>query len=475
MSNIIDAIPLPPIYYHSRDTSYWRMDNSGRWIKVNDSNSKTFIAEYGYTKAAYEFGTNSEVDRCLMDVQANQNAAYVGPLAGYDAGVYTMSGNQVLVTDSPRFLVPAAGEWPTLAALFEGMFVDVDLDQRPYFYGWLKCALQSYRERRWKASQLLALAGPVGSGKSLTQNLITAMLGGRSAKPYQYMMGLTQFNAHMVGAEHLMLEDEAESVDIRSRRHFAANIKTILTGRDQNCHPKHKDAVILQPIWRMTLSLNDDPERLQVLPPLDSDVRDKIIILKVNRCEMPMPTDTPELEGRFWRQLTSELPAFLHDLESWDISDEIADCRYGITSFKHPEIVEKLEETAPELKLLELIDRQVFDGGVALAENRTPQRPWEGTAAALEANLVGNASRVTFEARKVLTWANACGTYLGRLVDSENQDLRGRVTNRKVMGKTIWSIQPPSLPVRENPVNAAEEDDLGPPPLPAGLCCAVAA
>ena len=31
-----------------------------------------------------------------------------------------------------------------------------------------------------------------------------------SSKPYQFMMGHTQFNSHMFGAEHLMLEDKAE-------------------------------------------------------------------------------------------------------------------------------------------------------------------------------------------------------------------------------------------------------------------------
>jgi hypothetical protein len=41
-------------------------------------------------------------------------------------------------------------------------------------------------------------------------------------------MGHTQFNSRIFGAEHLMLEDEAESVDIRSRRRFAANIILLL-------------------------------------------------------------------------------------------------------------------------------------------------------------------------------------------------------------------------------------------------------
>ncbi len=73
-----------------------------------------------------------------------------------------------------------------------------------------------------------------------------------------------------------------------------------------------------------------------------------------------MPTGSPELDARFWDRLMLEMPAFLHHLEQWQVPDELADSRYGITPYQHPEIVEELEQTTPELRLLELIDRQVF-------------------------------------------------------------------------------------------------------------------
>ena len=458
MNSVVTALPLPPVFYHARETSYWRMDENRRWIKINDASAKSFIAEQAYSKSPATPGTNSEVDKCLMEVQTRRNVAYVGPLAGHCSGVYRMGDNQILVTDSPRFITAEPGEWRMVEALFRGMFVDGDLDQRPYFYGWIKNAMESFRRRRWKASQLFAMAGPAGSGKSLTQNLLTAMFGGRSSKPYQFMMGHTQFNSHMFGAEHLMLEDEAESVDIRSRRHFAANIKTILTGRDQNCHAKHREALILQPLWRMSLSLNDDPERLQVLPPLDADVKDKIIVLKVLRSRMPMETGNPEADERFWNQLISEIPAFLHYLEAWQVPVTLADSRYGIAAYQHPEIVEKLEQTSPELRLLEFIDSVIFHNpGTDL--NFARLEPWEGSAATLETRLVNPPSRIVHEARKLLTWQNSCGTYLGRLEDSENEHIAGRVASHRRNGQTLWTVQPPRRPEPASP-----EPDTTPPP-----------
>ena len=93
-----------------------------------------------------------------------------------------------------------------------------------------------------------------------------------AAKPYLYMTGKTTFNADLFGAEHLMVEDEAESIDIRARRYFGAKIKEIAVNVDQHCHGKGKTALTLTPVWRMTLSLNDEPERMQVLPPASPEM-----------------------------------------------------------------------------------------------------------------------------------------------------------------------------------------------------------
>jgi hypothetical protein len=221
----------------------------------------------------------------------------------------------------------------------------------------------------------------------------------------------------------------------------------------------------------MSLSLNDDPERLQVLPPLDIDVRDKIIVLKVIKARMPMPSGSPELDARFWNQLMLEMPAFLHHLEQWQVPNELADSRYGITPYQHPEIVEKLEQTTPELRLLELIDRQVFHNP-STPLNHARLEPWEGSSTTLETRLVNPPSRIIHEARKLLTWQNSCGTYLGRLEDSESEHIVGRVRSHKRNGLTVWTIQPPRCPeaVPEGNGGQPEPDQED---LPRPLACSV--
>ena len=451
--NLFEKLPLPPVFYHGREASYWREDDRGSWIKINEGAVRLFVADNGYAKKN-DGGVNSEADECVMRIQSEQNVVYAAPLAGFESGEHEMNGKLVLVTESPKFLEPKAGEWPTLNRLFEGMFVDGEIDQRPYFYGWVKSGMLTFRSGVWKSSQMLALAGDAGSGKSLTQNLLTVMFGGRSAKPYQVMRGDTTFNSHLFAGEHLVLEDESESVDPRSRRHFAAVMKTLLCAKDQSCHGKNREAITLNPLWRMSVSLNDDPERLLVLPPLDDDVRDKIIALKVVKKAMPMNTSTPDEAELFWKTLVGELPAFLAYLETWSVPAELADTRYGIRAFQHPEIVEKLNATNSEDRLLELIDLTMLRGR---------REPWTGSSAELERKLTDVQSGYHNEAKRLLGWNAACGAFLGRLAKCRREFVAGRVSSRTLRGRTVWTINPPDPDVAPEDVWITPDADPTPP------------
>ena len=101
MTNLFESLPLPPVYYHGREASYWREDDRGGWIKVNENAVRLFVADSGYAKKAGA-DANAEADDCMLRIQASQNVAYVGALAGHGSGVYEMSGNLVLVTKGPK-------------------------------------------------------------------------------------------------------------------------------------------------------------------------------------------------------------------------------------------------------------------------------------------------------------------------------------------------------------------------------------
>ena len=467
MSTVTNALPLPRLYFMPHDGSYWKTDVAGKWIKINEGSATLEIRAAGF--AGKGEGALNEAERCRLDIQTRQNVNYAAPLAGYRAGHYRINENDVLVTESPRLIVPRAGEWPTLRLIFERLFADPKHDQLSYFYGWLKCGLEAIQSGRWAPGQALAMAGPIESGKSLIQLLITELFSGRCADPFLYLTGRTDFNADLFRAEHLMFEDKAESIDIRARRHFAAGIKGIAVNRDHYCHPKGKPALTLTPIWRLTISLNDDPERLLVLPPLDDDVADKVMLLQVQAGPMPMPTTTPAEKEAFWQRLKGELPAFAAYLQAWEIPVALRSPRFGITHFHHPVLVEALQKSSPEHRLLDLIDLGIdFRARVGMNEHEAGCRAWEGTALELEQKLTQQNGRVTREATKLLAWGNTCGTLLGRLQGTPGL---ARVSSRVVNGKTRWTVQPPATvaPTPERIAGTVPVDDSECPRPPAGL------
>ena len=433
MSAVKNALPTPDVYYHQGGKDFYLRNDRDFWIAVNEAAVKRHLKIQGYSAEKFTTEPVSLLDQCLNTIQTKQDVNYAAPLAGYDAGIYEINNRRILVTDSPRLIQSKEGEWPLLEQIFEGMLNDPACDQRPYFYGWLKTALSALHSKKWQPGQVLAMAGPVASAKSLCQSLITEMLGGRSAQPYQFMCGATTFNADLFVAEHLTVEDVAESVGIAKRRAFGAQIKAFAVNREQHCHGKNQQALTLTPIWRVTISLNDDPERLLVLPPMDDDIADKVMLFKVTKKAMPMPTGTSDEIDAFWKALQAELPAFQHYIENWEIPEDLRSPRFGILHYHHPELLEALNALSPEMQLLEMIDKELFDYAY------TEVKPWPGTAASLHARLTEQDSKVRKQADTLLYSPVACGTYLARLV-TKHPD---RVTKRRINGQTRYTIVGP--------------------------------
>lgn len=428
-SDLVETIRKLEIYYDSPRTKFWARNDREGWIMVGQGDVVRFLAKAGYRTARQKKEKVSQVDELLIAIEKSADVDYAGSLAGYRAAVYEIGGNRILVRNSPEIIEPCRGKWNIIHSILRNMLGP----QRVYFYGWLKTAYESLYSRQNRVGQALTFAGPKDCGKSLAQNqIITPILGGRSAKAHRYMTGETTFNGELFGAEHLMIEDDRPSTDIRARRSFGTRIKEITANTVQSCHPKGRPAISLEPFWRLSISLNDEPEDLLVLPPIDDAIEDKIIILKAVKHAMPMPsTSWPERQA-LAEAIRAELSAFLYFLINWEIPAELASPRYGITHFHDPDIMNALQAMSPEAKLLDLIDTELFDS--------PPYCEWRGSAADLERHLTRPESQVKRQAEKLLGWELACGTYLGRLAKAYSE----RFKSRHTMKGNEWTISPPN-------------------------------
>jgi hypothetical protein len=413
---------LPEIYYYGAAREYWAKGNQGNWLSGGVEDVRRRFKKAGLSASNPEGRdgrTLSDIDEAILFIQDHKEVHWVGPLAGYKAGVYDISGNQILVKTSPKLIEPGAGDFTML----DGVLLNaLGEEQKQYFDGWVRIALKALYAYKPRVGQALVLIGQRDSGKSLLQNLISLLLGGRSADPYRYMSKGSEFNGDLFGAEHLMVEDKMVDNSFKARQKFGAQIKEIAATEHHSAHAKKKDAIDLTPFWRLTISANDEPEKLLILPPMDDDLTDKIIIFKVEKHRMPMPTASIAERSAFWNALVEELPHYIFYLLNSEIPSELVSDRYGIKHYQHPEIMEQLYQLTPEFQLLELFKASDIED-------------WEGCLNDLERRLFAN-DNTKRRAQQLLDYAPNLLTYMKRLHERKP----GIIGYRRTMAGGVWTI-----------------------------------
>lgn len=424
--------PLRPFEcYYEISTGYYLVTNrENDWIPQTESQIKRRLKAAGVGRVNSDQTGLTQVDMALLHLQNTWSVAYAGPVAGYSRGLHIENNKKILITTEAHFITPWPGKWPKLYELIKGLLVYESIDQRPYLFAWLKLAYNALITGQRQPGQCLVIAGPSGCGKSLLQKLITMILGGRSANPYPYMMSDKpgDFNSELFESEHLPIEDQAASNSTTIRRKFGQKIKELTVNDSQTCHAKYGERLCLRPIWRLSISLNDEPENLMILPPIDESIADKIILMRGYKAPMPMPTQTASQEAAFWLTLNEELPAFIHFLvNEFTIPDEMRADRYGMKEYHHPDVIAAINELQPETKLLALID-------LAILSDSQPR--WEGTSEMLEREF-SESVHYQKQAHDLFTeFPRACGTYLDRL----RKKRPDRVRKIRTTPRNVWEI-----------------------------------
>lgn len=354
----------------------------------------------------------SESKRVFLWVRENRCLDEIFPaLPGYRSGVHRLdSGERVLVKSQPSLVEPVAGEWPTIRALIEGL---LGTEQATYFYSWCQRAHISLRDGdpgNWAPGHALIFAGPRGAGKSLIQTkIITPILGGREADPQKFLFGTDDFNGDCFSAEHLNLGEVPSSQKTVDRMALAETIKQIVATPLARMRLMRTEPWSVHPYWRLTISLNDDPDKLRSLPPITADLGDKVIIFHTRKAAMPMPTTTLDERRAFSQAIADEMPAFLHWLlTEWTIPAELLKypdgtdaTRFGFREYHSTLIKDGLFDETPAGELMMLIDNAEFEHegrkGLKLWDLDSaphhnagqPGKCWHGSALLLERILCG--------------------------------------------------------------------------------------
>jgi len=399
---------------------------------------------------------NSEADRVLLYTMEHRTINHSLPgLSGHPAGVYNMNGDNVMVLKSASNIEPKEGKWDTVRSLIEDR---LGAEQSRFFHSWMKKSYESLvfgGPGNFQPGQALILAGGAGTGKSRIQHqVITPMLGNRAADPGPYMFGRTDFNSEMIAAEHLLMEDPQSTTLTKDRVFFGEMIKSIVVNDTHRLHPKGKDALMASPFWRLSMSINDDPDKMRVLPLITPDIEDKLLIFKVESVPLPMPTGTLQERKAFREKITEELPAYAHWLiNEWEVPEDIRADRFGVKHYHDATLRGDLFEDTPASEFLSLIDTAQFAKEGEFSSCKLWDLPleynvyfgrslWKHQAITLEALLTGEIEDVTSTVAtkaKQFFRHNNCARLLSRL----RQDEPERVDKGNTNTWKGWVISPP--------------------------------
>jgi hypothetical protein len=417
-------------YYDNRASCYWLRHPGKSFLKLTDRQVKLHLSMNGvdleeYTKVEHNGVITSvrTVDKMLYMAQFHRAVDYAGPVAGRKIGTFTApDGRSILVTSQALIVEPKRGEWPFLKTFLSTLLAPDNeaTKQMTYFMLWCKFAYEALVSGDFRPAPMLVLAGEGGCGKSFAQILITHLLGGRVACPWRYMVEKTNFNWDLAGAEHLAIEDKSSSTDIRARRALGEQIKQITVVENWSVQKKGQDSCNFNTYKRATMTINNEPEKIAVLPPLDRDLKDKIALLLCAKGKLH------EERPKNMSEMTNELPAFIYaclklKVPSWMDTHE----RYGVAAIHHPALMEILTGLSPEARLLDYIDQELGDD------------PFSGSASELEIRLMRNQDFGPLIG-KLLPNSSSCGTLLSRL----KSQLPDRFRNAVIHGKTRWTIIP---------------------------------
>jgi len=360
---------------------------------------------------------NAAVRATIAARELDGGIQWSGSIAGHPQGLTAdIDGKPMLVLSEARQPTPAQGECPLITDLLTQAFPDITALN--VFMSWLAGRFIAVREHTHIPSPMLVMAGEVNSGKSLIAWIASQCLGGRTANPYSAWSGGMLWNDDLVGAELLLVDDCAGTTDIRARRNFGAAFKEAMYPHIVQLRKRHSSSVSVRPVWACIVCCNDTPEALQIIPPIDADMSDKVILLHVSPLQMPVDTSNPDGRLALQSMIRRDLPAFCHQLQNWITPKELRDTRSGVKAWRDTTLLDSVDANSPARRVETLLEAALENRGI------WHDIPREFTAMEIETRLTDVHSTVRDQARALFHWHGACGAALARLVKMD----RGIVT-----------------------------------------------
>ena len=339
-------------------------------LTYNRQNFESLATEkYGLNSKPEQEGEDSPVKQLVAKIATYNTLPAACPFIYRKERIIHIQGEARLNTSFLRVHEPDLSkgqEWgdgfPWIALFMERLFPDI-IQRDRFMAAWAYAYRNAYKGEP-KNGHTIFIAGSVGSGKNfLSECLYGASMGG-AVDASEYVLGQTRFNDHLMGSGVWTLNDTVSKGDYRERAIFAKSLKKMAANHFHSCEGKYKSATGIYWSGRIIVTLNTDPDSLQLLPDIELSNRDKLSLFKT--------ADEPMNDADGAAKARAEMGALCSFLLNWEIPEHcVGDARWGVRNYLHPELLAEASDSSPTAsfrEILTLFVKDCFDADKSLQE-----------------------------------------------------------------------------------------------------------
>lgn len=336
---------------------YWVQEESGKWAARNKDDTIMHLKVQGISARLEPKANASDAERVLVAAQKLRTIKAAAPIVHDKREVVVVNGEKYLNISTIKVMQPAdaatEADFPWLAEFFLKIWAEPMPDQRDHFLAWLKHFYSNALTGRPQQGQGIIIAGPPSAGKTfLNHQILGRMMGGHSDAT-DFLMGKTNFNKTNAEVALWAIDDTRGASSWENKSAFSGAFKKHVANPSVRVEGKNQNSFEIPWKGRIVITCNRDKEALEIIPALNSTIKDKISLFWLSDWKAKfLPSGGSE------EVVAKELPFFLRWLLDWPEPDYVLskDPRYHVESFHHEKMIDFAHDSSPAARLTELLD-----------------------------------------------------------------------------------------------------------------------
>ena len=373
------------IYYIPR-IGYYRKWPDGAWRAQPKDDLILYLAgAQGLSRAKGQGNSPSEVENALLHIQQSRVLDGAVPVVYDNRETLHIAGRRFLNLARVKVLEPDTTtpnpQWgqgfPWIAAWLGSMFTPKK--QLVYLLAWLKLFYEGARNGSLNRGHAVFMVGGTNRGKTLMNAFWIPLLMGGGSEAGDFLVGGESFCKELLEVGHWHIDDSLAASDRMQHQKFSERVKRLIANPMVSYHPKFVDRQMVPFNGRLMVTLNEDPLSLLMIPDLDRNIEDKLMVFGLNSKAFVFQGNA--ITERTLRQ---ESPFFLSWLLNWSPCKRVVNSkhRWGMTNYIHPVVRRNAVSNSYDSDLSGVLEI-LWETDNDLIELAAKQEPWVGTAARL--------------------------------------------------------------------------------------------